>query len=103
VDIVAWLYGLGLRQYEEAFRDNAIYAAVLPELTPGDLKDGGASLVEHSRKLLALIAALGRDGMVSLPIEQAVQFESVVNLKTAKALDLTVPALILVRANEVIG
>jgi putative ABC transport system substrate-binding protein len=40
--------------------------------------------------------------MVSLPIEQAVHFELVVNLKTAKALDLTVPALILARTEEAI-
>ena len=102
MDIVAWLHGLGLQQYEQAFRDNAIYAAVLPELTPGDLKVGCAGLVKHSHKLLALIAALGRDGMVSLPIEQPVHFELMVNLKAAKALDLTVPVPILARVNEVI-
>jgi hypothetical protein len=39
VDIAAWLQSLGMQQYEEAFRDNAIDAAVLPELTADDLKD----------------------------------------------------------------
>jgi class 3 adenylate cyclase len=58
VDIAAWLRGLGLQQYEQAFRDNAIDAAVLPELTTDDLKDLGVSLVGHRRKLLAAIAAL---------------------------------------------
>ena len=29
--IAAWLHGLGLQQYEQAFCDNAIDAAVLPE------------------------------------------------------------------------
>jgi len=33
VDIAAWLRSLGMQRYEEAFRDNAIDAAVLPELT----------------------------------------------------------------------
>jgi class 3 adenylate cyclase/predicted ATPase len=61
VDIATWLHGLGLRQYEEAFRDNAIDAAVLPELTAEDLKDLGVSLVGHRRKLLAAIAALRSD------------------------------------------
>src|SRR5215469_11978621 len=61
VDIAAWLHGLGMKQYEEAFRDNAIDAAVLPELTADDLKDLGVSLVGHRRKLLAAIAALRDD------------------------------------------
>jgi len=61
VDIAAWLHGLGMQQYEAAFRDNAIDAAVLPELTTDDLKDLGVTLVGHRRKLLAAIAALRSD------------------------------------------
>src|SRR4051794_20823135 len=33
VDVGAWLRGLGLERYEQAFRDNEIDAAVLPRLT----------------------------------------------------------------------
>ena len=58
MDIAAWLHSLGMQQYEEAFRDNAIDVAVLPELTADDLKDLGVGLVGHRRKLLAAIAAL---------------------------------------------
>jgi len=58
VDIAVWLHGLGLQQYEQAFCENAIDDAVLPELTADDLKDLGVSLVGHRRKLLAAIAAL---------------------------------------------
>src|SRR3984893_10336689 len=50
-----------MQQYEGAFRDNAIDAAVLPELTADDLKDLGVSLVGHRRKLLAAISALRSD------------------------------------------
>ena len=58
MDIAAWLQGLGLSRYEQAFRENDVDATVLPELTADDLSALGVRSVGHRRKLLAAIAAL---------------------------------------------
>src|SRR5437762_4407039 len=61
MDVAEWLRGLGLEQYEPAFRANEIDARVLPSLTAEDLKDLGVTLVGHRRRLLDVIAELGPD------------------------------------------
>ena len=61
MDLGAWLRDLGLERYEQAFRDNDIAPAVLPELTDRDLKDLGVSL-GHRRLLLKAIAGLAARG-----------------------------------------
>src|SRR5262245_5786287 len=61
MDIADWLAGLGLAQYANAFRENDITEALLPELTADDLKDLGVGSVGHRRSLLKAIAALRSD------------------------------------------
>ena len=58
MDVAAWLNGLGLGQYEQAFRENDIDAEVIADLTADDLIRVGITSVGHRRKLLAAIAAL---------------------------------------------
>ena len=58
MDVADWLRVLGLEQYEAAFRENAVDADLLPNLTADDLKDLGVTLVGHRRRLLEAIAAL---------------------------------------------
>ena len=61
MDVAGWLRGLGLEQYEPAFRDNFVDADVLPDLTAEDLVGLGVTAIGHRRKLLAAIAALGAE------------------------------------------
>jgi class 3 adenylate cyclase/predicted ATPase len=61
MDVGAWLRGLGLERYEQAFRENRIDADVLPRLTVEDLKDLGVTLVGDRRRLLDAITALGAE------------------------------------------
>src|ERR1700740_1639202 len=58
MDIGAWLQGLGLERYEQAFRENEIDLRVLPELTADDLKELGVAAIGHRRLLLKAIADL---------------------------------------------
>src|SRR5262249_2453880 len=57
MDLGGWLRSLGLEQYEAIFRENAIDAEVLPDLTDQDLEKLGV-LLGHRRKLLRAIANL---------------------------------------------
>ena len=41
MDVGGWLRSLGLEEYEKAFRENKVDAAVLPKLTVGTRRPGG--------------------------------------------------------------
>ncbi|MFL5288517.1 MAG: AAA family ATPase [Rhodopila sp.] len=65
MDVEEWLRSLGLEQYEAAFRENDVDAALLPNLTADDLKDIGIASVGHRRQLLIAIAKLQNEGVCS--------------------------------------
>jgi putative ABC transport system substrate-binding protein len=69
----------------------------------GGLLAYGPSPLVHYRQAAAYVEKILKGARPSdLPIEQAAQFELVLNLHTALRLDLKVPQTILIRADEVI-
>src|SRR5437016_7563066 len=69
----------------------------------GGLMSYGASEPELYRRAAGYVhKILQGTKPADLPVEQPVKFDLIVNLKTAKALGLTIPESFLLRANEVI-
>jgi class 3 adenylate cyclase len=59
MDVGGWLRSLGLGRYEAAFRDNAIDADVLADITDGDLEKLGLPLGDRKRLLKAISGLVG--------------------------------------------
>jgi putative ABC transport system substrate-binding protein len=69
----------------------------------GGLVSYGPDAVDLYRRAASYVDRILRDAKpAELPVQFPTKFETVVNLKTAKALGLTVPQSILLRADEVI-
>ena len=73
------------------------------DVESGGLMSYGASLPDLYRRAADYVDKILRGAKpAEIPVEQPTEFELVINLKTAKALGLTIPDKLIALANDVV-
>jgi len=91
-----------LQELVQTTRLPVVYA-LREHVVAGGLLSYGANLAANYRRAATYVDKILKGAKpADLPIEQPTKFELVINLKTAKALGLTIPQSLLLRAEEVI-
>jgi class 3 adenylate cyclase/predicted ATPase len=90
MEVGDWLRGLGLGQYETAFRENEVDERVLPKLTSEDLKELGVAALGHRRMILSAIGELSGSAVSTAVAEVATPPSALRGQDTAERRQLTI-------------
>jgi putative ABC transport system substrate-binding protein len=101
-DPVVVMHRKAILDFAARHRLPAIYTG-RPFVDAGGLMSYGPSIRDMAHRTAVFVDKILKGTKPEdLPVEQPMQFELVINLKTAKALGLTIPPTVLFRADEVI-
>ena len=87
-----------------ARRDSVPAIAAYPQfaLSGGLISYGNSPSAAYRLQSAYIARILNGENPAEMPVQQSVKVQMIINLKTAKALGLTVPQSLLARADEVI-